>query len=165
MWWHMWDYSLQMYFSFMQKKWCHKTIGYGPDVTLSSWLWHKNQFQRLVTTKVNIWFFTLDGWEVRSYEREVRYTRIIFEDFELVYSRSSYLWWVGNKSIWGVVFLCWMDEIMRARGCTPLLSSWTPCVSKNNLLFLSCIAKICQNFINFFFMSRYTLYLSHSKEW
>lgn len=32
--------------------------------------------------------FNMDGWEVLSYAREVRYTGIIFKDSELVYLSS-----------------------------------------------------------------------------
>ena len=49
-----------------------------------------------------------------------------------------------------------------ARGCTPL-SSRTSCARQNNLFCVSCITKKGQNFINFFFMSRYTRYPLHSK--
>ena len=40
-------------------------------------------------------------------------------------------------------------SVPKTRGVTPL-SSWEPCANKKNLLFLSCITKIGQNFIDCF---------------
>jgi hypothetical protein len=70
-------------------------------------------------------------------------------------SLSTTLWWYYRGSELGhchdKVSLPYCKVLfVKDLGEVTTLSSWEPCANKKNLLFLSCITKMGQNFINFF---------------